>query len=1119
MNINAVLMYGKAAGSQVSARENKEQQVGSFTKAAVDGIGDAVRVTSGEGRKASGISYLDELEELGNGAELEQAQAEKAQGLVLLEGEDYESIEEEEGSLEKSCEEAIARSVERNRANRQMNLEQLEKNKELRLELREGLEKLQQLGFLSQKSEAQLRQVLEEAGIPATEESISQVIAALGMGSSALQVTDQSKNYIIGQNLPATIENLYQGKYSGNSSVDREAGSNAGVSEAADSGMEFEKYRQQVGQILEGCGKADEEGWKAAEWLFGQELPVNEETINKSQFLDSLAADMTADKLLEQILFAMAEGYAPKDAVLDGDLFDRAGEAVKGFGQVPDAAVAAAAEDILKEMESRQAAEGAKLSEEDAAAEEPQMPAADTAGQLVQEAEKGQQPGNGQDGSMSGGSAGQENGQADASRVQEVVQAVQKAEESLEAGLGFLLEAGRGAQEREVPAFYTFDMAELDIVAVTVKRQLEEVRQKMTVQAAVSMERRGIHVETEPLNRLVEELRRMENAYYSAQVTGDAAGIEEEELGLFQETLSKAADIAHSHASLLGVGVRRQALLTVNELHGAIGSPNWNRHTWNGTYEAVSTQVRSDLGDSIQKAFAGIPDMLADMGLESTEANNRAVRILGYNSIEITKENIDQIKLLDYQVNRVIDNMKPTTVLELIHRGDNPLDMPIDELCRELEEINREKDISSEERYSRFLWQLEKSGDISEQERAGYIGVYRLLHQIERTDGAVIGAVMEAGQELTLGNLLTQARTLKKGRMDATVDDSTGMTEVHRSKASITEQIDTGFSQSEYYMGQAQEALEEITPAKLKEITDGNLEALLETSVEAFVENLKQAEGNTSLKAEYFEQQASRLKEELKDSDEAKELLSSLQIEPAIENVVAAKHMLEGRVQPYRQFYNRKTGDGEKKEEEEALLDGFDEALESEEELNSQCEKAEIFIQDILRKSAHRSDITFEDLQHLRQLGQGFRLQGMLRERRSYEIPIRTGKSITSLHLTIVRGEEESGRIQISMEDQEFGRMAMRFRFTGDALTGQISCDERQGYEALRAQEEALKERLSYAGYPVKSISYGMDFRSGNELLKQCTPEKEDTGALYQIAKILVRSAAAAVQGQQQAES
>ena len=61
--------------------------------------------------------------------------------------------------------------------------------------------------------------------------------------------------------------------------------------------------------------------------------------------------------------------------------------------------------------------------------------------------------------------------------------------------------------------------------------------------------------------------------------------------------------------------------------------------------------MRTDLGDSIKKAFAGIPTMLQEMGLESTPENERAVRILGYNRMEITEESIAQIKDWDAEVN------------------------------------------------------------------------------------------------------------------------------------------------------------------------------------------------------------------------------------------------------------------------------------------------------------------------------------------------------------------------------------------------------------------------------------------------------------------------------------
>lgn len=118
--------------------------------------------------------------------------------------------------------------------------------------------------------------------------------------------------------------------------------------------------------------------------------------------------------------------------------------------------------------------------------------------------------------------------------------------------------------------------------------------------------------------------------------------------------------------------------------------------------------------------------------------------------------------MFDAKVNQLIENMKPAAVLELIRGGANPLDIPLDELNRQLEEIREERGISSEERYSRFLWQMDRAGEISKEERMGYIGVYRLLNQVQKADGAAIGAVIGTGQELTLGNLLTQVALEKE---------------------------------------------------------------------------------------------------------------------------------------------------------------------------------------------------------------------------------------------------------------------------------------------------------------------------------------------------------------------
>ena len=64
-------------------------------------------------------------------------------------------------------------------------------------------------------------------------------------------------------------------------------------------------------------------------------------------------------------------------------------------------------------------------------------------------------------------------------------------------------------------------------------------------------------------------------------------------------------------------------------------------------YETLFTEPRPEYGDSIQKAFSNISSLMEEMGIENTEYNQRAIRILGYNRMEITKEAIDEVKAYD----------------------------------------------------------------------------------------------------------------------------------------------------------------------------------------------------------------------------------------------------------------------------------------------------------------------------------------------------------------------------------------------------------------------------------------------------------------------------------------
>ena len=117
-------------------------------------------------------------------------------------------------------------------------------------------------------------------------------------------------------------------------------------------------------------------------------------------------------------------------------------------------------------------------------------------------------------------------------------------------------------------------------------------------------------------------------------------------------------------------------------------------------------------------------------------------------------------------------------------------------------------------KYSEYLWKLEQNHSISEDERSSYIGIYRLMRQVENTDGAAIGALVNQGTELTMKNLLTAVRSEKKsGRMEYEVDDNFAGVEKNEQTASITSQIEAAYQQN-----CLKDVLDTITPEKLKNV-------------------------------------------------------------------------------------------------------------------------------------------------------------------------------------------------------------------------------------------------------------------------------------------------------------
>lgn len=346
---------------------------------------------------------------------------------------------------------------------------------------------------------------------------------------------------------------------------------------------------------------------------------------------------------------------------------------------------------------------------------------------------------------------------------------------------------------------------------IAARRQLEEIRLRMTAEVNLKLIKSGFAIDTAPMEQLVEALRQAERALAESYFPEDAQAVEK--YRIYRDTNTAAAEIPSLPAEVLGSFVEGQSTATLESFHREGAALRDTYEKAQSSYETLMTEPRGDLGDSIKKAFANVDDILRDMGLETTEENRRAARILGYNRMEMTLENLEAVREADRQVKNVVEKLTPAATLKMIRDGVNPLEKSFEELAQYFDELPEEYKEASQS-YSRFLYGLEKNKELTAEERESYIGIYRLVRQIEKTDGAAVGALVNAQAQLHFSNLLSAVRTGKMKSLNVRADDTLGtIKELTQKGESISSQIAKAFAADKSYNQEELEMLRQTAAA------------------------------------------------------------------------------------------------------------------------------------------------------------------------------------------------------------------------------------------------------------------------------------------------------------------
>ncbi|MCM1026949.1 MAG: DUF6240 domain-containing protein [Roseburia sp.] len=620
---------------------------------------------------------------------------------------------------------------------------------------------------------------------------------------------------------------------------------------------------------------------------------------------------------------------------------------------------------------------------------------------------------------------------------------------------------------------------------VAARRQLEEIRLRMTAEVNIKLLKSGFSIDTAPMEKLVEALRQAERELAEQYFPSDAQATEKyREL---QRTDRAVAELPGLPAQALGTFAEGQSTQTLEEFHRAGKALQEDYRKAGESYETLMTTPRRDLGDSMRKAFGNIDELLRDMGREASEENRRGVRILAYNRMELTPENLDRVLEADRQVKSVVDKLTPAATLKMIRDGINPLEKSFSELEEYFRELPEEYRAEAES-YSRFLYGLERNHEITPAERESYIGIYRLVRQIEKGDGAAVGALVNAQAEVHFANLLSAVRSGRAKPVDVRLGERLGgVAELVRKGESISEQIGRAFA------------------ADVREI-------LTEVSYQEEVEE------------EYNSRQLEQYRSAVARADqECAAMLSRGELSVGAENLLAAQSLLtdtedilafgKKRVEGLPAFSGEPGALDEGSGETDRLPGQSAETVEGDEELWELLDRPEEFERrygEEVREALTRTEqATPEaesslDVRRFQLAHKQLTVAGALARRQEFFLPMYVGESLTRVHLRLEQKEGGEGTVEISFRSEERKGLQAVFRFRDGELEGILRNDGQDEVMKTERIADIFKEEAgeSWKVGTVSVVTGDVGFTAAGEGMDAETKNIE----LYRVAKVFLHA-------------
>lgn len=662
--------------------------------------------------------------------------------------------------------------------------------------------------------------------------------------------------------------------------------------------------------------------------------------------------------------------------------------------------------------------------------------------------------------------------------------------------------------------YHSSELWEASAGDLAARRQLEEIRLRMTAEVNVKLLKSGFSIDVAPMEELIEALKEAERQLADQYFPGDDTAVEK--YRDFNRTESVTAQMPGLPADVLGIYAKGRSTDSLESVYEEGKALQENYEKAQERYEKLMTEPRRDLGDNIQKAFRNVDQILEELGEELTEENRRAVRILGYNRMEINLSNLEAVRDADRQVQGVLEKLTPAATLKMIRDGINPLEKSFAELEEYFDSLPPEYKKEAES-YSRFLYGLERNHEITTEERSGYIGIYRLVRQIEKGDDAAVGALVNTQAELHFSNLLSAVRSGKVKSMDWRVSDELGVIEkAAGGKESISEQIARAFSSDAE--GSSSQETERA----------GYREAIVRAADQVLEEVSYEKEAMREYDRASLEEQ--RQAAAVVDQ-ETISMLQRGELPASADNLMAAQALVHGSENLFEMGGRyraksgtldgfrpdeTKTGDiaafvGEKAEEAKSSADAT-ELWQKLDDVDSFTESYAQITEDSLKAV---EQATFEeadssvDVRRMQLSHKQLTVAVSLAKQEEYFLPMYVGDRLARVHLTVDRSGAEKGTVSIGVNLSEEEYLQADFSMEKGTLQGSIQGILLEGgnIEVRKLQQiaDTFKEEAA-SRWTVGNISATVSGRRVAESESRGEHSRTEDAELYRVAKAFLKS-------------